>query len=451
MWVKYKNLWSKIDWRLWICCGLLVYGLVEGIWGVLQLCEVVESGHPRYPVTGSFYNPGPYGCFIGCLLPLAACIYMGKGERKWIKGLSGVYILTCALLLPGGMSRTGWIAAAIGIGIVVAGVYKKRLVLLAPGKKALLIGGLLAIVAAGGYGAYVLKPDSADGRLLLWKIAAKATTYSPWAGVGWENVAGTYGDAQESYFSSGVATAHEEMLAGTPAYVFNEYLQIAIAFGIPAGILFAVSLVAAAIIYWRKVQYGLSGVTVALMTVMFASYPLQFWEFKVLIGLVIAGAFLMVGNKKAGIAVTLLYVGLWWCFCIKSRPVDISSEFNHAQRAQRIGRHEASNQMIMEFLAKTSDPMPLNIIGRNYQAMGVRDSAEYYFLRAAARVPNRLYPHYLLMKLYAEEPSDSIKMRHQAEIILKKQPKTHSTAIEEMRQEARKLLANYEVAVHKIS
>lgn len=431
---------SSTDWSIGLCIALLVYGFVEGVWGVLQLCDVLDSGHPRYPVTGSFYNPGPYGCFIGCLLPLAVSMYMNSRDNKWLKLFVASYILICALLLPGGMSRTGWIAAIIGIGVVIVGINKKRLKSLGRTKKALLIVGILTMIAAGGYGAYVLKPDSADGRLLMWKIAANATTYSPWAGAGWENVAGTYGDAQEAYFSSGIATAHEEMLAGTPAYVFNEYLQIAIAFGIPAAILFVVSLVSTAFIYWRKGQYGLLGLTVALMTVMFASYPLQFWEFKILIGLVIAGAFLMLGNKKVGITVTLTYIGLWWCFCIESLPVDISTEFNHAQRAMRIGRHEASNQMIMEILPKTSDPMPLNIMGRNYQSMGLRDSAECCFFRASARVPNRLYPHYLLMKLYAETPSDSIKMKRQAEIVLTKQPKTHSTAIEEMRQEAHKLL-----------
>lgn len=437
---KLRVLQSSIDWTLWLCVALLIYGLVEGVWGVLQLCDVVDSGHPRYPVTGSFYNPGPYGCFIGCLLPLAVSLYIDKRENRFIKILSGAYILICALLLPGGMSRTGWISAAIGIVIVLTGTNINKLRRLTSLSKIVLANVVLVIVVAGGIGAYVLKPDSADGRLLMWKIAANATTYSPMLGVGWENVAGTYGDAQEAYFASGVATAHEEMLAGTPAYVFNEYLQIAIAYGIPVAILFTIGLVATAIIYWRHQHYGLSGLTVAIMTVAFASYPLQFWEFKSLIGIVVAMAFVILDNKVLRILLPILWPIIWVCFSIAAKPIDISATFSHAQRAYRIGQYEASNQMLNEILPKTSDPMPLNIMGRNYQAMGVRDSAETCFLRAAVRVPNRLYPHYLLMRLYAESPSDSIKMRCQAEIILTKQPKKHSTAIEEMRQEARKIL-----------
>lgn len=438
---KFSVLRSRIDWTLWLCVALLIYGLVEGVWGVLQLCDVVDSGHPRYPVTGSFYNPGPYGCFIGCLLPLAVSMYIDKHDNKFIKIIAGAYILICALLLPGGMSRTGWISAAIGIAIVLIGTNINKLRRLTNLRKIALANVVLVIVVAGGIGAYVLKPDSADGRLLMWKIAANATTYSPMSGVGWENVAGTYGDAQEAYFSSGIATAHEEMLAGTPAYVFNEYLQIAIAYGIPSAILFAIILVSTAIIYWRHQGYGLSGLTVAIMTVAFASYPLQFWAFKILIGVTIVAALFMLENQVLKVLAIFIWVMTWLCFCITAQPIDISTEFSQAQRAQRIGHYDESNQTLSEILPKTSDPMPINIMGRNYQTMGVRDSAEICFQRSAVRVPNRVYPHYLLMKLYAEMPSDSVKMRHQAEIILTKQPKKHSTAIEEMRQEARRLLS----------
>lgn len=437
---KLSSIHSNIDWAKWLCIALLTYGLVEGMWGVLQLCDVVDSGHPRYPVTGSFYNPGPYGCFIGCLLPLAFSLYIDAHDNKFTKTLSGAYILICALLLPGGMSRTGWVAAAIGMGVVFVGTNINKIRQLNKLRKTIMIIMVLSTVIIGGIGAYVLKPDSADGRLLMWKIAANATTHSPLLGVGWENVAGTYGDAQEAYFASGIATAHEEMLAGTPAYVFNEYLQIAVAYGIPAAILFAIALVSTAIIYWRHQRYGLSGLTVAIMSVAFASYPLQFWAFKILIGVTIAAALFMLDNQELRVLAIFIWVMAWLCFCIAAQPIDVSAEFSQAQRAQRIGRYNASNKMLSGILPKTSDPMPLNIMGRNYQAMGIRDSAENCFLRSAVRVPNRVYPHYLLMKLYAEMPSDSVKMRHQADIILTKQPKKHSTAIEEMRQEARKLL-----------
>ena len=56
----------------------------------------------------------------------------------------------------------------------------------------------------------------------MWKIAAQAVLEHPWLGVGWENVAGAYGDAQERYFASGMASVQEKHVAGAPEYVFNE-------------------------------------------------------------------------------------------------------------------------------------------------------------------------------------------------------------------------------------
>jgi hypothetical protein len=44
------------------------------------------------------------------------------------------------------------------------------------------------------------------------------------------------------------------------------------------------------------------------------------------------------------------------------------------------------------------------------------------------------------MKLYAENSNDSLLMQREANILLTKQPKTHSTAVDEMREEARQLL-----------
>ena len=78
-----------------------------------------------------------------------------------------------------------------------------------------------------------MKKDSADGRLFMWKIAAQAVSEHPWTGCRWNSVPAAYGQAQENYFAAGNYTATEELVAGAPEYVFNEYLQVAIAWGIP--------------------------------------------------------------------------------------------------------------------------------------------------------------------------------------------------------------------------
>ena len=91
-------------------------------------------------------------------------------------------------------------------------------------------------------------------------------------------------------------------------------------------------------------------------------------------------------------------------------------------------------------MAHSCDPMNLNIIGKNYQAIGKYEKAEEYFIRSTHRLPGRIYPYYLLAKLYAEPEYRHPEILKQAvQIVLTKEPKVQSTAIREMREEVKLL------------
>ena len=80
--------------------------------------------------------------------------------------------------------------------------------------------------------------------------------------------------------------------------------------------------------------------------------------------------------------------------------------------------------------------MILNIIGKNYQEMQYYEKAETYYLASVHRLPGRIYPYYLLAKLYAEpEYRNWEKFEKMQRIVLTKEPKVYSTAIREMRSE----------------
>ena len=53
-------------------------------------------------------------------------------------------------------------------------------------------------------------------------------------------------------------------------------------------------------------------------------------------------------------------------------------------------------------------------------------------------VPNRIYPYYLLMKLYVET-GDEEKAQEAANTVLTKESKVQSTAVNEMREGVRKI------------
>ena len=112
--------------------------------------------------------------------------------------------------------------------------------------------------------------------------------------------------------------------------------------------------------------------------------------------------------------------------------------FEYAQSLSKSQQYAESNQVLERAIQISCDPMLYNIMGKNHQARKEYKAAEAAFLKATHIVPNRLYPHYLLAKLYMES-GEKEKAKHTAQIVLTKEPKVMSRAVEEMREEMRKV------------
>lgn len=113
-------------------------------------------------------------------------------------------------------------------------------------------------------------------------------------------------------------------------------------------------------------------------------------------------------------------------------------EYGHA--LHKLHRHEESNVVMKEALRVSGDPMILNIIGKNEQEAGNYAEAEYWLIRSTHRLPGRIYPYFLLAKLYAEPDFyQREKLEQAARMVMEKEPKVQSTAIRQMREEIKKL------------
>ena len=426
---------------------LILAGMVEALWGLGQVYGYLPVKHAMFPLTGSFYNPGPYGGFLAMAFPVCLWEVLShyrncrKGLAYWI---SLVGLVLIGIMLPATMSRTAWVAVAISSVYVCGSVYPteikslgKRLSLKCKYWKVVVLLLLLAVGTAG----YLMKKDSADGRLLMWKVSAQAVLEHPWTGVGWEQVPGAYGDAQEKYFASGEATAQEEHVAGSPEYVFNEYLQVAMAWGVPAlcGILMVV-IVLFCLGHGER-QYGACGGLLSLGVFAFSSYPFQFMEFIVtFIGLLVV---CLMAVRRTWVQVGALALGFGISLYIsENRPERNARQmFERAHALHRAGEWQASTDLLKETMKISSDAMILNIIGKNYQGLGKYKEAEDWFIRSTHRLPNRIYPYYLLVKLYAEHPDvfPKVKLEQAARMVMEKEPKVESTAIREMREEVKRI------------
>lgn len=115
--------------------------------------------------------------------------------------------------------------------------------------------------------------------------------------------------------------------------------------------------------------------------------------------------------------------------------------FEYGRALYKTGSYGKAEEVLLKSMTVSGDPMILNILGRNAHESGEYGKAEMYLLRSTRRLPERVYPHYLLVKLYAEPGYfDRVKLVREAEYVLNAEPKVNSTAIREMRQEVKKIL-----------
>lgn len=471
---------------------ILLIGVVEAVWGLGQLYNFFPSNHHLFKTTGSFFNSGPYGGFISLMFPLILHYWiMYRGKNKIIEYAILAVGIICLLVFPATLSRTAWVGAIAGCVLVLffdTGIivklndYKKR-----QPKKVILLTVICSILFIGSvFGIFHLKKDSANGRLFMWKITALAIKESPARGVGLGGFPAAYANAQMNYFKSGKGSETEKLVAGSPEYAFNEYLRIFVEQGILGGMLFLLLTFLIIRSGVKNKQTGAAGSFLALSVFAFASYPYYLWEF--LIMWVLLSTICVSKTKrfyrekltKQSIYFSILFLVLLLAsmlLCLKqlqpysqakkewkkTRPLysvrayqSIADEYgrlytrlNHDQKfvfeyaviLNATKQREKADTVLSRGLELSCDPMFYNVKGRNFHEMKKYKEAEMCYLNSTYLLPERIYPYYLLTKLYADSANfQPEKMRQAAFAVLEKEPKVHSVAINEMRDEVKKIL-----------
>lgn len=485
---SWKQIFSFPHFSAYVSWSLILFGGVEAIWGLRQLYGFSASGHFRYALTGSFFNPGPYAGYLAMVLPLCLHHFVRFRDWKWLitslkieRAAAGVVGVLILCVLPATMSRSAWVAALIGCGWVMymhRDSRKWKLLWRRYKKRYVSWGiGIFLVLIVGGAGAFFLKPDSALGRLFLWKITCQAIANHPWGCD--KGFAFAYGEAQEAYFAKGDYAEWEERVAGSPEYAFNEYLELTLTQG-PAICIMLIVITFACL--WAGTQfrrYGVCGAIVTLLVFSFSSYPMHLPAFIVAyvclllacgIGDIIAkpvilsacliiwtGGFhdkwqrekdacrdwvnaRMLYHAGAYAAANTAYDKLYPQLREKGAFL-----FEYGHSLHKAGFYNESNKYLDKALVYCADPMILNVIGKNYQALRCYNWAEELLLASVHRLPGRIYPYYLLAKLYAEpEFLNREKFEEMKRIVLMKAPKVHSTAIEEMRREVEEIAKELE-------
>ena len=491
--------WPQL--QLFFLAVVVATGGIEAVSGMRQLHGFEGSNHSLFKLTGDFYNPGPYSGYLAIVLPV--CLWMILRQTKiYLHYLGWIGLLAIIVVLPAGMSRTAWIAAAVSCGWVywvqrIGWEKTKRYI---NGNRTLTIASsiLILISIAGALaGIYLLKKDSANGRLLLWKVTGQAIREQPWTGTGTGGFPAAYAEAQAEYFTSGKASETEMLVAGCPEYGFNEFLQIGLEQGLVGLMVFVLLLSYSLFRGVKNRQAGAAGGILALMVFSLASYPLQLPEFWVVL-VVLMG----VANSKTPVdadisvdtdtpptpsregrkilSVTMigvLAICCGWIFrqqkgyyegykkwntlkmLYNSKAYEAAGEgyeelvplmghkpellFEAAQCLSKSERFEEANRLLERAMKLSGDPMIHYMAAKNEQSMGNYQKAENLLLHAIDMLPERIYPYYLLTKLYSEPTFfQEDKFIKAADAVLKKEPKVESTAIREMRTDVKNMLNN---------
>ena len=123
----------------WLLLTIVLSGIIQAVYGNLQLFGYYSSNHSGFKMTGSFFNPGPYAGFLVSVWVVALGMYLFKDTlisrmllqintkiivlNKLIKYIFEYIpilgLISIALVLPALKSRASWIATIIATGVLL--------------------------------------------------------------------------------------------------------------------------------------------------------------------------------------------------------------------------------------------------------------------------------------------------------------------------------------------
>jgi hypothetical protein len=450
--------------------------------GYCQLFQNLGKIRGQEICKGSFSNSGPFGCFLSVCVSLFVAVWTvesNKIVRVLLAALSGL----TSILMVCTLSR----ASVLSFAVSMFFLFMKRGLFADFIRKNWIY--LTLAVSLLGAGAYLIKKPSADGRLLMARINMRMIMSGGLNGAGWGNYGGAYGEAQAHFFADYLDDGSDGMeinripeylrkVADCPSNAFNEYLKMGVESG-PVAMILLVGLVVTGIIctYRSNSYWCYPLITVSVFACF--SYPFEIGVLMLLFVICLASNESKKGGKGIGVVFFLLMIavlipayrshisevnGMNFRFRASginglfenrrnryairgygSLPDGLYDEkvlFDFGQSLNEGGNYTLSDSLLTIGTAISCDPMFWNVMGNNSLMQGKYREAEYRYKHAFYMVPNRLYPLYLLAKLYYTE-GDTVRFHNMADKIEGFVPKVESVQTARLRLEIRELRKDY--------
>lgn len=255
---------------------------------LLQWGGYAESNHLLFPITGTFRNPGPLGGYLAVGITALAGIaqLLISRHRKAAAAIIAAMLCMVALVLAVSDSRAAWLAAAAGIGyLTITNTSRLAAIRFTTARKCIAATAVAAIIVA----LYLHKPQSANGRLLIWRVTADMIADSPITGHGSGSYAEEYLYYQARYFARHPSSPLADR-AGVVNRPFNELLRAWSEGGIIA---VAIALALLGCIDWKTKDTAsrtVNAAIAAMATFAMFSYPSYVVHFQVTFAALLACA-----------------------------------------------------------------------------------------------------------------------------------------------------------------
>jgi O-antigen polymerase len=470
-------------------------GVMQIIYALLQYAGILpELFYHHYGAT--FGNSGDLANFLALTYTVTLGLLLLE-EKKSRKILWAVSFIIHLLLLGISLSRTAWIAVFISTLYILISCgklknFSGKVFALMQSRKWIvpaIVTGVILFIGIAGLMMYGLKPASANGRLFIWEMCLQAMGEKPLFGHGYESFETVVRNTQIEYFAQHPEDFHNGMLASSTSFAFNDFLQIAVEYGVTGSLL----LVAILCLQFRKMKsleqtdklviVILKGFFVSLIVCSLSSYPLQNQTILLLFFI-----FLAIRNSYGNDTVTTIPInrkvivpifsvlillclflanfnikkienGLKWKQAFNLIKSDAQTSYkiyngiydfmkhdrsflsNYGSILYQLGENDKLVKHYEKFRYLCTSSDILLMIGESYEKLENYPKAEENYRMASNLIPHLFVPRYKLFKLY-QKWNEFEKATEEARKISELKIKVYSERVKDIKTEVNEYLYN---------
>ena len=419
--------------------------------------------------TGFLHNSGLWGEFVAMtLICNIGLIHLNKKSKKTSTLLIFVSFIVSFMLYESD-SRASWLSFAIGILTFFSPLIIKHL----PKSIIIRTGSLLILICLCTYlisGLYSYKKDSADRRILIWKISLEMVKDKPILGYGFDGFRKNYMNYQAAYLQEKQLPETINNLADDNHHAFNEFLRIIIEQGIIGVIILFIFLTTIGYtiykykLYIDTVSRTIISCLTALLFFSFFSYPLSTFHINALIVILLAGLAcssqdtpiwkLQIRSISLIIPYSIIFfissVYLFsyskansdWLNTLKGvytndnileearkklsgNPYFLSTYGKYLNKKKRYSK---AASILSQSIKEYPSYYTVMELGISYKAQKKYTEAMHCFYKAMHMIPHKIKPLYFMMELYYDQKDykSAIQLSNR---ILCKQPKIRSSEL----------------------